>query len=81
VICTSSGVMQISPTTDDGDTPAVAFMLDCPLCMPVAAPPPVARQLVEPHYALSYALRPVPAAHVALRTASPLPARGPPVFS
>lgn len=79
MICSGGGVMKIMPQTDDGK--AAAATLDCPLCASLAAPLAVARKAAEPFQALSYALRPVPAAFIASRTAAPLPARGPPVFS
>ena len=81
LICSGAGVMKIMPKSDDGNAPATGLTLDCGLCASLAAPPPVARLAAEPHQPLSYALRPVPAAFSASRTAAPLPARGPPVFS
>jgi hypothetical protein len=46
-----------------------------------SAPPPALQLQVEPQQPLVHALRPIPAAHIAGRTAAPLPARGPPAFS
>ena len=53
--------------------------LDCPLCVHFgsAAPPPAPIRLPQAQ-PLADALRPVPTAHIAARTAAPLPARGPP---
>ena len=81
LICSGAGVMKIMPKTDDGKAPATALTLDCPLCASLAAPPVAARLAAEPYQPLSYVLRPVVAAFIAARTAAPLPARGPPVFS
>ena len=81
LICSGSGGMKIMPKTDDGKAPMAGLMLDCPLCAAVGAPPPAARQACAPHQPLSYALQATPAAHIASRTAAPLPARGPPAFS
>ncbi len=81
LICTGAGVMKVIPKTDDGKAPAAGLMLDCPLCATTGTPPPSASAVPEPHQPLSYALKAVPAAHIASRTAAPLPARGPPVFS
>lgn len=60
---------------DDGQAPQ-ATSLDCPLCMAVAPPPPASVH-VQPR-PLGLALQPTPAAHIAVRTAAPPPARGPP---
>jgi len=80
VVCSSGGIMKLV-ASDEGDEaqPAKASM-DCPLCMSVAFPPvPLALQAVKPS-ALSHALQPIAAAHIASATAPPLPSRGPPVL-
>lgn len=81
LICSAAGVMKLQKVSDDGAAAQAAVLQDCPLCMPTAAPPPVAPQAAMPLFALSHALLPIPAAHIASRTAAPLPARGPPAFS
>ncbi|HPH14479.1 MAG TPA: DUF2946 domain-containing protein [Burkholderiaceae bacterium] len=82
LICTGSGAMKVLVKADDGSTQEVASRsMDCPLCMSIGAPPPVARLTAEPPQPLAYALQGIPAAHVAWLTAAPLPARGPPTFS
>lgn len=79
LVCTGSGAMKVLVKADDGGTREVASnSMDCPLCAPLAAPPPVARLQAEPAQPLAYALQAIPAAHIAARTAAPLPARGPP---
>ncbi|MBS0292424.1 MAG: hypothetical protein JSS01_07890 [Proteobacteria bacterium] len=79
LVCSSTGVMKVVAKTDDGTQETGATHLDCPMCMPLAAPPPVAvGGTVPPPSCLSCALRPVSAARIAAATAAPLPARGPP---
>lgn len=79
LVCTGSGAMKVLVKADDGSTSEVAgTTMDCPLCASVSAPPPVACQTTEPAQPLAYALQPIPSAHIAARTAAPLPARGPP---
>jgi hypothetical protein len=71
--------MKVLVKAADGSTSEVASnTMDCPLCAPMAAPPPAAGMAVEPAQPLAYALQGIPAAHIAARTAAPLPARGPP---
>ena len=80
LVCTGSGAMKVLVTADDGSTTEVgSASMDCPLCASFSAPPPpVAAPTVEPAQSLAYALQSIPAAHIAARTAAPLPARGPP---
>lgn len=80
LICSGAGVVKLVQTDDGAPAPS-GHTLDCPLCMISSAPPPVARLQVEPQQPLAHALRPIPAAFVAGRTAAPLPARGPPALS
>jgi Protein of unknown function (DUF2946) len=81
LICTGSGAMKVLVKADDGSTQeAVSHAMDCPLCLSAGAPPPVIRLTVAPAQPLAYALKGIPAAHIAWVTAAPLPARGPPVF-
>ena len=81
LICAGSGAIKVLIKTDDGAKEVPSHTLDCPLCAHVGAPPPVSHAHVPVVHPLVHALRPVPAAHIAARTAAPLPARGPPVFS
>jgi hypothetical protein len=79
LVCTGSGAMKVLVQSDDGSTTELASnSMDCPLCAPMAAPPPMACTVVEPTQPLAYALQSIPSAHIAARTAAPLPARGPP---
>jgi hypothetical protein len=80
LVCTGSGAMKVLITADDGSTSELGSTnMDCPLCASFSAPPPpAAAQTAEPAQPLAYALQSIPAAHIAARTAAPLPARGPP---
>jgi len=79
LVCTGSGAMKVLVKAADGSASEVASnSMDCPLCVSLAAPPPVPRLNAEPAQPLAYALQAIPAAHIAARTAAPLPARGPP---
>ncbi len=79
LICSGSGAMKLLAIADDGSSVATpGNMLDCPLCAQTSAPPPVTQPHAKPAQPLTYALRGIPAAHIAERTAAPLPARGPP---
>jgi hypothetical protein len=80
LICAASGVMKVIVTSADGSTEVTSQSMDCPLCVSIIAPPPVLQMSFEPAQPLSYALQPIPAAIIALRTAAPPPARGPPEF-
>ena len=81
MVCTGSGAMTMLVSPDDGSpSEGASSAMDCPMCVLLGAapPPPVVRVAVEPHQPLSYALQGIPSAHIAARTAAPLPARGPP---
>jgi len=83
LICSSAGDVKFIVLGDDGTAEQRGPMLDCPLCVHLggAAPPPEPLRLVQVSQPLAHALRPLVAAHIAARTAAPLPARGPPIFS
>ena len=81
LICSGSGAIKLLVKTDDGATELPSHTLDCPLCAQLGAPPPVAQAHVPVVHPLAHALCPIPAAHIAARTAAPLPPRGPPVYS
>jgi hypothetical protein len=81
LVCTGSGAMKVLVKAADGSaSEAASNSMDCPLCAPVAAPPPVEYWAVEAAQPLAYALQGIPSAHIAARTAASLPARGPPAF-
>jgi hypothetical protein len=81
LICSGTGVMKLLVKSDDGTQPASGHTLDCPLCASISLPPPVAGLTAEPFQALAHVPQCIHAAHIALATAAPLPARGPPSFS
>ncbi len=81
LICTSAGAAKLLVKTDDGVKEMSGHTLECPLCATLSAPPPVTQLRAEPAQPLGYVLQSIPAAHVAARTAAPLPARGPPHLS
>ena len=79
LICTSTGAVKLIVKGEDGGSVLGAGHLDCPMCLPHAAPPPPALQLPPPTESpLWHALQPVERARIAAITAAPLPARGPP---
>ena len=79
LICTSTGSVKLIVKGEDGNNTLGAGHLDCPMCLPLAAPPPPALQLPPPTESpLWHALQPVERARIAAITAAPLPARGPP---
>lgn len=81
LICSSGGAVKLMVKSDDGGAQPIGHTLDCPLCMISSAPPPAVRLVVALPQPLAHALRPIPLAHIAGRTAAPLPARGPPALS
>ena len=81
LICSGSGAIKLLVKTDDGMQEMSSHTLDCPLCAHIGAPPPVSQARLPVVHPLAHALRPIPAAHIAARTAAPLPPRGPPAFS
>lgn len=81
LICSGSGAIKLLVKTDDGVQEVQGHTLDCPLCAHVGAPPPVSQAQLPVVHPLAHALCPIPAAHIAARTAAPLPPRGPPAFS
>lgn len=81
LICSGSGAIKLLVQTDDGAKEVPGHTLDCPLCHHVGAPPPPAQTELAQHHPLAHALRPIPAAHIAARTAAPLPPRGPPALA
>ncbi|WP_284415288.1 DUF2946 family protein [Acidovorax sp. SUPP3334] len=80
-ICSTAGMVKVYVQTDDGPVEMGQTAMDCPLCMPHGAPPPVvAMQTLPQPLPLGHAVQAIPAARIAAATAAPLPARGPPSF-
>jgi hypothetical protein len=77
-VCSAGGAMKMVVKTGAGDTGQAHHTLDCPLCLSVNAPPPVAAVALPATAPLGHAVQPIPAARIAALTAAPLPARGPP---
>ena len=81
MVCSAMGGMKMVMGDDSGDSQTSSGGMDCPLCAHVTAPPPALVMGFEPVSNLAHALRPIPAAHIAWVTGSPLPPRGPPALS
>lgn len=81
MICSAGGIMKLLAAGDDTPDAKASAGMDCPLCASIAHAGPAHRYGVEPPPSLSHALRPVVAARLAWLTRSPLPPRGPPLFS
>lgn len=81
LICATGGAMKLIVKSADGAAQERGHTLDCPLCATVVAPPPALTTVVVAPSSLAHALQPVAAAHIAARTAAPLPPRGPPALS
>jgi hypothetical protein len=81
MVCSAMGGMKMVMSDDASDSQTSSGGMDCPLCTHVSAPPPVVVMGFEPVSALAHALRPIPSAHIAWLTGTPLPPRGPPALS
>ena len=81
MVCTSAGGMKMVVPGADGNTsdnPTKPTNMDCPLCVPVALPLASSKYESPTPSQLAHALHPIAAAHIASRSAPPLPSRGPP---
>jgi hypothetical protein len=79
VICTSAGMVKVKLNADGSVSTEADSQARCPLCVVgSAAPPAFVAALPEPVQLLAYVLQSIPAAHIAVATASPPPSRGPP---
>ena len=94
MVCSAMGGMKMVSSDDgangqahgglkggSGDTVKLSSNMDCPLCAQFSAPPSPVVFSFDTTNALAHALRPVPSAHIAWLTGSPLPPRGPPALS
>jgi len=81
MVCTGMGSMKlVNPDAEDLATSPLPHGLDCPLCMPVAAPAPA--MVSPPHPSgLAHALHPLESARLASLIGLPWLARGPPSLS
>lgn len=80
LVCSANGAVKLVVKGDlPGEgKPASSHTLDCPLCLPMAGPPPAIQAELPVLQPLGRAVQPIPAARIAALTAAPLPARGPP---
>ena len=78
MVCSVGGTVKWVAGNDDGSAPMPSHKLGCVLCLTLSAPPSVQALSLVHALAATYALVSAPSAYVAWRTASPLPARGPP---
>lgn len=82
MVCSATGgVKMVSPVDGQADDTQAKFSMDCPLCAHLIAPPAPLALGFAPLSGLTHALRPIPAAHIAWVSGSPLPPRGPPALS
>ncbi len=78
MVCSAMGGMKmVTPDADDDTRLPQAQSMDCPLCMPVAAPAPAVLRLPHPG-GLAYALHPLESARLTSLIGPPWQARGPP---
>ncbi|PIT80295.1 DUF2946 family protein [Limnohabitans sp. 15K] len=80
MVCSAMGGMKMV-LDDASDTPIASGGMECPLCSQIGTPPSPEVASTPTLDALAYALRPIPSAHIAWLTGTPLPPRGPPALS
>lgn len=80
LVCTTGGVMKLVPSDQNNADTHNDKVPDCAMCMLVALPFQPPRLVFDKPSALSHALHPIAAAHIASATAPPLPSRGPPAL-
>jgi hypothetical protein len=80
LICTTGGVMKLVPSDQNNADTRIDSMPDCAMCMLAALPFATPSTAFVKPSALSHALHPIAAAHIASATAPPLPSRGPPAL-
>ena len=78
IVCSAGGGMKMVDLDGNEDGQQISATMDCPLCASVAAPLVRLNAFLIRPSALSHALQPLAAAHIAALTAPPLPSRGPP---
>ena len=81
LVCSAAGAVKVIVHTDDGVQDMGMGHMDCPLCVLAGAPPATPAVELPALVPPCHAVQPVPAAHVAVGTATPPPARGPPSLS
>jgi hypothetical protein len=78
MVCSAMGMKMVDAQASGDQTPPDSGM-DCPLCLPVAAPPSVAMDALV-HERLSYAVQSTEQARLASLIGPPWQARAPPSF-
>jgi hypothetical protein len=81
-VCSGAGMVKMLVTSADGTVlDRSTGGMDCALCLPTGAPPPMDFRHPPPPrlQPLGESLRSIPAARLAAATAAPPPARGPPI--
>lgn len=78
LVCTASGAVKLVAGGDEGSAAPKHHTLDCVLCLALGAPPSAPLDGLAPASALRSIQVELSAAPLARRSASPLPARGPP---
>ncbi len=83
MVCSAGGSMKMIVIDDNGpqDMADAHSALDCPLCLGIAAPPPLAAQHVTTPQPLGLALQPIVSARIAAFGGASLPPRGPPTHA
>ncbi|WP_322993596.1 DUF2946 family protein [Limnohabitans sp.] len=79
VVCSAMGIMKVV-VQGEGEAPPLTSNMDCPLCAHAtpALPPLTAAALAHVPDARAYIVQALPEALLLVRTAPPLPSRGPP---
>jgi hypothetical protein len=78
MICSATGQFKLVGDQDGDTNTAASHTLQCVMCLALGAPPPTDFSVSTSQSVQPLALTNTPATHLAWRTASPLPARGPP---
>jgi hypothetical protein len=78
MVCSASGQFKLVGNLDADTNSAAAHTLQCVMCLALGAPPPTDFSVATSQAVVPLAHISTPATHIAWRTASPLPARGPP---
>lgn len=79
LVCSADGLVRLVQADDAGNVGNAHATLDCPLCLPAAAPPPPAAALAEPLLSAHACIAlPGTTFRAAVSDAAPPPARGPP---
>jgi len=78
LICSAAGMIKVVLNTDGSVSTSPSTEVHCPLCVGGGAPPVFFSLSFPSSQPFETALPGVPATHVAVLTAAPLPPRGPP---